>query len=138
MNNPTSQNITILHDTREWSTDLDGEIGEIRVDGEKLNSVHDLAIKVEGIAQSIKTLVLCLGAIVLICLLCNVGMATWVATHDDEIMEAVDSTLARNSEVTNRIAKLNNTYAKKLESMGLKYRDGKWQQFGNTSLEVSK
>ena len=94
MNNPTTQNITILHDTQEWSTDLDGEIGEIRVDGTRLNDVHDLALKVEGIAQSIKTLVLCLGVIVMICLVCNVGMAVWVFTHDGEIMNAIRQILS--------------------------------------------
>lgn len=94
MNNPTSQNITILHDTQEWSTDLDGEIGEIRVDGTRLNDVHDLALKVDGIAQSIKTLVLCLGVIVMICLICNVGMVTWVFMHDGDIIDAIRQILA--------------------------------------------
>lgn len=89
MNNPATQNITILHDTQEWSTDLDGEIGEIRVDGNRLSDIHDLAIKVEGIAQSIKTMVLCLGVILMICLICNIGMATWVYFHDEEIMDSI-------------------------------------------------
>jgi len=89
MNNPTTQNITILHDAQEWSTDLDGEIGEIRVDGTRLNDIHDLTLKVEGIAQSIKTLVLCLGVILMISLICNIGMATWVYFHDEEIMDSI-------------------------------------------------
>jgi hypothetical protein len=94
MNNPTTQNITILHDTQEWSTDLDGEIGEVRVDGTRLNDIHDLALKVEGVAQSIKTLVLCLGVIVMIWLICNVGLATWVFMHDGEIIDAIRHILA--------------------------------------------
>ena len=94
MNNPATQNITILHDTQEWSTDLDGEIGEIRVDGTRLNDIHDLALKVEGIAHSIKTLVLCLGVILVVCLICNVAMATWVFTHDGDIMDAIKNILA--------------------------------------------
>ena len=94
MNNPTTQNITILHDANEWSTDLDGEIGEVRVDGTRLNDIHDLTLKVEGIAQAIKTLVLCLVAIVMICLICNVGMVTWVLIHDGEIIDAIRQILA--------------------------------------------
>ena len=94
MNNPATQNITILHDTREWSTDLDGEIGEIRVDGTRLNDIHDLTLKVEGIAQSIKTLVLCLGVILMICLICNIGMVTWVLIHDADIVDAIRQVLA--------------------------------------------
>ena len=46
MNTSATQNITILHDAKEWSTDLDGEIGEIRVDGKRLNDIHDMATKI--------------------------------------------------------------------------------------------
>jgi len=88
MNTP-STNLTILHDSKEWATDFEGEIGEIRVDGTRLNDIHDLALKVEGIAQSIKTLVLCLGVILVISLICNVSMATWVYFHDEEIMDSI-------------------------------------------------
>jgi hypothetical protein len=91
---PATQNITILHDTREWSTELDGEIGEVRVDGTRLNDIHDLTLKVEGVAQSIKTLVLCLGVIVMICLICNVCLATWVFMHDGDIIDAIRHILA--------------------------------------------
>jgi hypothetical protein len=89
MNTP-SQNLTVLHDSKEWTTELEGEIGEIMVDGRRLSDVHDLAIKVEGIAQSIRTLVLCLGVILMICLICNIGMATWVYFHDEEIMDSIE------------------------------------------------
>ena len=93
MNTP-STNLTILHDAKEWITDIEGEIGEIRVDGTRLNDVHDLALKVEGIAQSIKTLVLCLGVILMISLICNIGMATWVFIHDSDIIDAIRQVLA--------------------------------------------
>lgn len=102
MNNPATQNITILHDTQEWSTDLDGEIGEIRVDGTRLNDVHDLTLKVEGVAQSVKTLVLCLGVIVVICLICNVGMVTWVLIHDGDIIDAIRQVLATEWQHNNK------------------------------------
>ena len=102
MNNPTTQNITVLHDTRECSTDLDGEIGEIRVDGTRLNDVHDLTLKVEGVAQSVKTLVLCLGVIVVICLICNVGMVTWVLIHDGDIIDAIRQVLATEWQHNNK------------------------------------
>jgi len=95
--NTTTQNITILHDAQEWSTDLDGEIGEVRVDGTRLNDVHDLTLKVEkveGIAQSLKTLVLCLGVILMISLICNISIATWVLIHDSCTLDAIEQILA--------------------------------------------
>lgn len=96
MINPPTQNLTILHDTQEWSTEIEGEICEIRVDGKRLSNVHDLTLKVEGIAQSINTLVLCLGVILVISLICNIGMATWVLIHDGEIIDAIRKILAAN------------------------------------------
>jgi len=136
MNNPATQNITILHDTREWSTDLDGEIGEIRVDGTRLNDIHDLARKVEGVAQSIKTLVLCLGAIVMICLICNVGMATWIAFNHDYITETIDE----QREKIMSISHSNGLKGGKLRSLGWIWdtEANDWQQIGNTSLSPSK
>lgn len=136
MNTP-STNLTILHDAKEWNTDIEGEIGEIRVDGKRLSDVHDLAVKVEGIAQSIRTLVICLGAIVMICLICNVGLATWVATNDDEITDVIQSTISRNSRTMDTMNRLNHIYTQKLETLGLRYRNGKWQQFGNSPLNPS-
>lgn len=127
-----TSNISITHDSQEWSSDFEGKINAIEVDGNRLNDIHDLAIKVEGIAQSIKTLVLCLGAVVLICLVCNIGIATWVATHNDEITDVIDSTISRNSKTMDAMGKLNNIYVRKLESLGLVYRDGKWHQLNNT------
>ena len=88
METPT-QNLTILHDSKEWSTQIEGEIGAIKVDGTRLNDIHDLALKVEGIAQSIKTLILCMGVILMISLICNLAMATWVYFHDEDIMSTV-------------------------------------------------
>ena len=37
MNNPATQNITILHDYQEWSTDIEGSISEIKVDGKTIS-----------------------------------------------------------------------------------------------------
>lgn len=112
---------------------FDSPIDSVKVDGQKLNDIHDLAVKVDNsslyiatLAKKIRKLILYLGLIALICLICNLGMVIWVATHDDAIMEAVDSTITSNSQVMDRMARTNNIYAKKLESLGLRYRDGVW------------
>jgi hypothetical protein len=133
MNTP-STNLTILHDAKEWNTDIEGEIGEIMLDGKRLSDIHDLTRKVEGVAQSIKTLVLCLGAIVLICLVCNVGMATWIAIHDADIMEGVNATQKDILKLTNS----NLVMGQKLESLGWEWKHGRWQQIVNTDSSSIK
>ena len=135
MNTP-SQNITVFHDSKEWSTELEGEIDEIRVDGTRLNDIHDLALKVEGIAHSIKTLVLYLGVIVMICLICNIGMATWIAVNNDDIKKTIDEQRKKIISVSNS----NGLMGEKLKSLGWIWdsqaRD--WQQIGNISPSPSK
>lgn len=92
----TPSNITVIHNAEESVVNFEGGIEEIKLDGKKLSDIHELTIKVEGIAQSIKTLILCLGVILVISLICNIGMATWVFIHDGDIIDAIRQVLSTN------------------------------------------
>ena len=77
MNNPATQNITILHDSQEWSTDLDGEIGEIRVDGTRLNDIDDLATKVDTLKLEQRIIAIaCTAVVVCTLIVCTSVLAT--------------------------------------------------------------
>ena len=75
--NESSSNLTVLHNAEESVVNFEGEIGEIKVNGTRLNDIHDLAVKVEGI----RTLTMCMGVILMACLICNLSMAAWVYFH---------------------------------------------------------
>ena len=74
MSNPASQNITILHDTKEWSTDLDGEIGEVRIDGHRLNDINDVATKLDTQRKEQMIIAIACTAVVV----CTLGICTFV------------------------------------------------------------
>jgi hypothetical protein len=132
----TSSNLTVVHNAEESVVNFEGEIGEIRMDGKRLSDIHDLTRKVEGVAQSIKTLVLCLGAIVMICLICNVAMATWVAKYDSDIRGTIN---AQQSEIEN-LSHSKGLMGEKLKSLGWVWdaRTRDWQHFGNNPVNPTK
>ena len=138
MNNPTTQNITILHDTKEWSTDLDGEIGEIRIDGQKLNDIHDLAIKLDRITTIIKALAFVATFLAVIAVAGGGFVCSWIAVHHEQITQTMDTTKVRFSKRINLLQNQSTAYAKKLTELGWGWKDGKWQQFANMSQNASK
>lgn len=74
---PPHSQLTVLHDTQEWTTDVEGEIGEIRVDGKKLNDIHDLAMKLDkSINEQRVIAVACTVVVCVVCVCCTVILAT--------------------------------------------------------------
>lgn len=121
MNNPASHNITILHDTKEWSTDLDGNISEVKINGNRLNDIHDVALKIDRMTTFIKALAL---------------TATVVAVAE---ISAIGYWIASNPTVEDKQLKSSNQImGRKLKSVGWVWKDGGWQQIGNNALNPSK
>jgi hypothetical protein len=80
----TSSSVTILHDTQEWTTRFEN-LKDIRVDGEQIMQIHDLASNVTRQNLQIRLMatvctILCVGA---------VGMAlfvtSWLLSHESAI-----------------------------------------------------
>lgn len=138
MNTSATQNITILHDAKEWSTDLDGEIGEIRVDGKRLNDIHDMATKIDKMTSVIKVLAL-IAMFLAILAVGGMGyIGFWLAINKEQIANTMNATEDRFSR---RIGQLHNSNAimgEKLRSLGWHWRDEGWQQIGNSTQKVSK
>lgn len=130
MNNPVTQNLTILHDSKEWSTQIEGEIGEIRVDGEKLNSVHDLACKIDGMTGIIKKLAHTATVLAVVAVTVLLAIGAWLLMHHEQ--------LTTNEEAVTKLRSSNLVMGDKLKSLGWKWNSGNWQQIGNTSPSPSK
>lgn len=137
MTTPT-QNLTILHDTQEWSTEIEGEIGEIRVDGKKLNDIHDLAAKIDKMAYVIRALALTATFLAVVAVAGISAIGSWLASNHEQISDTMDTTGSRFSQRISMIQKQNVVYAKKLTQLGWVWEDGKWQQIGNTAPKFSK
>lgn len=132
----TTQNITVLHDSREWSTELEGEIGEIRVDGKKLNDIHDLAAKIDKMTTIIKALALTATFLAIVAVAGIGGIGSWLANNKEQIANHMDTT--NNSRRIMILQNQSTAYARKLTELGWTWKDEKWQQIANTSQNASK
>jgi hypothetical protein len=130
----STQNLTILHDSQEWSTEIEGEIGEIRVDGKRLNDVHDLATKIDKITTVIKALALTATFLAIVAVAGVSGIGSWIVAHHDQI----NTTLDASQEELNRLSYSNLLMGQKLKSLGWEWKDGGWQQIGNSPVNPSK
>ena len=81
---PTSL-ITVLHDTKEWNTRIDGEIGEIRVDGKELMQIHDLAKNVDKQNKQIRVLAIIATIMAFVVLFIMSSLAIWLLSHESAI-----------------------------------------------------
>jgi hypothetical protein len=123
--------ITVLHDSKEWKTELEGKIGEIRVDGRKLNDIHDLALKIDRMTTVIKTLAVMATFLAIIALAWGVYVGSWLATNKEQIASTMDTAEDRFSARIIKLEKQSKSYAKKLTALGWTWKDGKWQQIVN-------
>jgi hypothetical protein len=131
MNTLTQSNITILHDSREWSADLEGDIREVKIDGKRLNDVHDLTIKIDKMTTIIKALALTATFLAIIAVAGVSGIGSWLFAHHDQINTSLGST-------QNRLINSNVIMGQKLKSLGWEWKEGGWQQIGNNAPKISK
>ena len=123
--------ITVLHDSKEWMTELEGKIGEIRVDGRKLNDIHDLALKIDRMTTVIKALAVMATFLAIIALAWGIYVGSWLANNKDQIASTMDTAEDRFSARITRLESQSKGYAKKLTKLGWTWKDGKWQQIVN-------
>lgn len=128
MPNPNS-NITVVHDSQVWSTDLTGDISEVKIDGRKLNDIHALTEKIEKMSMIIK--ILTFTAVIAVAGIGLIG--SWIASNKDQIALTMKTAEERFSESMYRLRQENIIYAKKLKELGWRW-DDQWKQVSVTNL----
>jgi hypothetical protein len=101
----------------------------VKIDGQKLNDIHDLAVKVDRSSLYIATLtkkittlayIATFLAIMAVVLCSTIG--GWLFANKDRINNALN----RNAGVTQRLQNTNYTMQAKLHSLGWVWRDQQW------------
>ena len=87
-------NITIFHDSQEWSTDLEGDITEVKIDGKRLNDIHDLTIKIDKMTTVIKASELTATFLAVIAVAGMSAIGSWLATNHEQISSVMNTTRA--------------------------------------------
>ena len=135
MNLPQS-NISILHDSQEWSTDLEGDITEIKVDGKRLNNIHDLTIKIDKMTTIIKALTFTTTILVVVTVCCVLAMSSWLAVHYGKISDKLSTKVTdKEAEMLQGSQRIMNV---KLKSLGWQWKDGGWRQIADTDRNPTK
>ena len=132
MENQYSQEptVTILHESEEWETQFDVPIKEIRVDGQKLNDVHDLTLKIDGMTGIIKKLAHTATVLAVVAVTVLLAIGAWLLIHHEE--------LVISQEATAKLRSSNLVMANKLKSLGWEWDTGDWQQIANSTPSPSK
>ena len=121
--------VTILHESEEWETQFDVPIKEIRVDGQKLNDVHDLTLKIDGMTGIIKKLAQNATVLAIVAVPVLLANGAWLLMHHEE--------LTTSQEVTTKLRSSNALMGNKLKSLGWEWKTGDWQQIANSTQSPS-
>ena len=122
--------VTILHDSEEWETQFDVPIKEIRVDGQKLNDVHDLTLKIDGMTGIIKKLAHTATVLAVVAVTVLLAIGAWLLIPHEELITS--------QEAVTKLKSSNFVMGDKLNSLGWKWNSGNWQQIANSTPSPSK
>lgn len=128
----SNSNICIIHDSQEWSTELTGDISEIKIDGNRLSSIHDLTIKTDRMTTIIKGLTLTTTILTVVTLACCLYMSSWLESRTLEINAKLTSKIT--DEEAGMLKNTNRTMEAKLKSLGWVWKDKAWKQIPVTNL----
>lgn len=81
---PVNSSLTI-ESKKPWSTEFQGEITAIKVNGQKINDVHDLAEKVVAMTKTIKALAYTATALAIMAVVTVIWLASWLISHESSI-----------------------------------------------------
>lgn len=141
---PHHKTLTVLHDTQEYKAVLSGEIGEICIDGKKLNDIHDLTRQVSKQATLIKVLAIAAITIAVIATLALFYLTVWLGSNEEKIARLLATTDIAQHELIKahyqwNSAKRHSAYVLLQKRLGWTFDENNkiWQQDVNTKLGIT-
>lgn len=126
-----TQTLTVLQDSEEWSTEFKN-IEEIRLDGKKINDVHDLCISVQKVTKCIRIMAyIAIGLAVMACIMCG-SIAWWLHNNHDQITHAINRDGSVNVK---KVLAENKFYRESLAELNFKYENGEWIKMKKVSSD---
>lgn len=77
--------LTVLRDDIEWRTRFDGNISGVEIDGQKINDVHDLTLKVTSMTKTIRILAYTATTLAVMAVGTVLFLANWLHSHEASI-----------------------------------------------------
>jgi hypothetical protein len=110
----------------------------VRVNGKKLNDIHDVASKIDSMTRVIRLLAYLATALAVSAVLMCGGIGLWLLGNSYQIENTLNSAEDRFSKTSLTIRTQNNRMKNKLLSLGWHFNGKDWQQIVNTKLKPSK
>jgi len=82
-------NLKVLRNDVEWETRFDGDISSIEVNGQKLNDIHDISLKIENLGIQIRKTLKVSLVLASVCCVLATGIACWLLVHHKTIKIAL-------------------------------------------------
>ena len=83
--NPETSRLSIQCAHEPWMTEIDGEITEIKINGRRINDVHDLTQRVVGMTKTIKVLAYAATTLAVLAVGTVMWLAQWLLSHESSI-----------------------------------------------------
>lgn len=134
---PITSNLTVLHDDTEWTTQFDGNIHGVKIDGSEIMQIHDLAKNVDRQNKQIRILALIATTMALFVLVIVSSVGYWLLKNEGRINQSLTDTSDIRLE-NERLQSSNQVMGMKLVDLGWVWKDNGWQRIGNTAPILSK
>lgn len=128
-----TSNVSILHDGQEWTTDVEGVVNEVKVDGRKLSDIHTLTMTVSSVTKEIRILAVVSVAMALLA----TGLAAWGVYKDNELIGSFHANRCISEEERIKVSNTNGLLSRKLNELGWKW-DQDSLDFVRIKPEISK
>ena len=128
-----TSNVSILHDGQEWTTDVEGVVNEVKVDGRKLSDIHTLTMTVSSVTKEIRILAVVSVAMALLA----TGLAAWGVYKDNELIGSFHANRCISEEERIKVSNTNGPLSRKLNELGWKW-DQDSLDFVRIKPEISK
>ena len=79
---------------KPWNTEIEGEISEIKINGQKIDAVHDLAKKVANMIKTTRFLAYTATALAIMCVGFMLFFTNWLNSRKSEIEQLLSNNSA--------------------------------------------
>ena len=112
---PTLTHLKIRHDEKIYGTNIEGPISHVEVDGQSLQTLHDVCLKIEKVSCFTKYLAITCFILAITIL----GVVSYHVSSDKDEVKTLEANIKSMDHITQ-------AYAEKLVDLGWTWRDGGW------------
>lgn len=139
-----TSNVLIEYDSKTWSTDLEGGIDQIQINGKNINDIHDLTCKVISMTKTIKVLAITALSLCVTAVGMSLFVTNWLISHEASIEDLLLTSSAEHNEMIRqaeswRSHKRHRAYVTLTNVLGYNWSEDsmEWEKPGSSVINLS-